>query len=140
MNRKGKRYTEEELKKIKELYAKGHSASLILKEIDRPVDHSSNAGTWLFQMQKRLNLPKRGVGFRGIRNKFVNKERLKRKLELVRKRKAKIPKIIKRIDTYKIKLQKELSELLSIINDLENELGLLGAKNCEREKQLGDRN
>jgi len=132
MNRKGKRYTEEELEKIKELYAKDYSASLILEKIDRPVSNSSDAGTWLWNMQKRLNLPKRGIGFRGIRNPSINKEllvnQLKRKLQLVRERQEKIPKIISKITNHKIKLEQEFSESFTIIKDLENKLSLLGAK------------
>lgn len=132
-SRKGKRYTEKELEKIKELYAKDYSASLILEKIGRAVAHSSEAGTWLFNMQKRLNLPKRGTGFQGIRNKFVNKERcierLKVKLQKAKERKTKIHEIINDLDKHKEQLQKELQQTPLIIKDYETKIKRLEAHN-----------
>jgi hypothetical protein len=131
-NRKGKRYTEEEFGQIRQLYAKGYSASLILEKINRPCHSYMNAGNWLFNMQKRLNLPKRGLGFRGIRQGYspvVELARLKLKVERLKERKTKLPKILRDVEDHKLKLQKELQEIDDAILTLGKTSSILGGFN-----------
>lgn len=121
MNRKRKPYTDEELEQIRQLYAKGYSASLILDKINRPCANCMTAGTWLHNMQKRLNLPKRGLGFRSIRkhSPVVELALLKLEVERLKERKKKLPKILQDVEVHKLKVQKELQEVDTVILNLE---------------------
>lgn len=123
MLRKRKRYTQEELDKIKELYMQGYSASLILEKICRvtPEDYSSfNANSWLYRMRKRLGLPKRGIGFRGIRR--PNPRQIQAQIKAQKKmleRLQKIPLIIERYEKLITKLKEEQEKLRKILENIQ---------------------
>ena len=118
MSNKGKRYTEEELELIKQLYEKGYSASLIREKIGRPTPYYFSANSWLFLMQKRLKLPKRGVGFRGIRRDASNsEEKRQEKMSRIKQRISKIMDILSNLKKYKIRLEQEKEILAKEIQE-----------------------
>jgi chromosome segregation ATPase len=122
-NRKGRSYTKEELEQIKQLYAKGYSAGLILDKINRPCTNCMTAATWLHNMQKRLGLPKRGLGFRSIRKRWSSQvPHLKLEIKRLKERKKKLPQILQNVEIHKLKLQKELQEIEGSISSLEERL------------------
>jgi hypothetical protein len=115
MSRKGEPYTQEEFERIKQLYAEGYSASLILEKIDRAVEcpegtpfRQQYEHAWLVQMQKRLNLPKRGAGFVGIRRGMRGTGQW---VERLKERKKKILRILDNLENHKLRLLKELREI-----------------------------
>ena len=118
MNRKGKCYTKEELELIKQLYEKGYSASLILEKIGRPSPYYYAANSWLFLMRRRLKLPKRGVGFRGVRRDASNSEQKRQeKMKRVKQRISKITDMLSNLEKHKIKLEHEKEILAKEIRE-----------------------
>lgn len=136
MNRKGRPYTKQELEKIKELYAKGYSARLILRKIGRGEWDVHAANNWLHNMRRRLGLPKRGRGFRGITVRDVDlnlkAKNIERKIKKIEKRLEKIPELIEKHKTRIEELKKEKQQLES------NRLSLLEELLQEIRNQQGD--
>ena len=115
MNRKGRPYTKQELEKIKELYVKGYSARLILRMIGRGEWDAYTANVWLYNIRRRLGLPKRGRGFRGITVRDVDLSLKAKKIELrikkIEKRLKKIPELIEKHKSRIEELKKEKQQL-----------------------------